>query len=64
MAKLYQKGDPVLDSYNEKFLKMAAEAKKIYERLGFLSPDYLIGLDIMGKDFTVTNVEERLSDVA
>lgn len=39
---------------------MATEAKKIYDSFGFLYPDYFLGLDLMGKQFSVQNFETRL----
>ncbi len=39
---------------NKIFKDLAYQAKKVYDKYGFLYPDYMLGLDTMGKNLTTS----------
>lgn len=50
--KIHESIDENLNKFNQKFIKLAKHSKKIYDRYGFLYPDFMLGLDTIGLNFT------------
>lgn len=44
-------------------MALADTSRGIYDHYGFLYPDYFVGLDVMGKDFTVQNIAKKIEDI-
>ncbi len=56
-------GNSKLKSFNSRLQELVKTSRQIYDRNGFIYPDWFVGLDILGADFTVANILARVQKI-
>jgi hypothetical protein len=49
--------NPILNTFNNNLITLSLKSQTIYKNYGFISPNYLLGLDTMGNNLTPENIQ-------